>query len=282
VPRRYHRSTDQRIDGANVKQQIVSRYDRAKVLFECDVPDEHSGMAMRYALEKASQSGAYLRGANLSGADLSGADLSDANLSGADLRYADLSGAYLRGADLRYADLRYADLSGADLSDADLRGAYLRGANLSGADLSDADLRYADLSDANLSGAYLRGANLSGADLSDANLRGAKNADYSIAMTRILPEGDLIGWKKCQGDVIVKLRIPADARRSHAFGRKCRAEFADVLEVIGAEVGIGLHDNETHYVAGQRVTPHAWEEDWMQECAAGIHFYITRIEAENH
>jgi hypothetical protein len=235
-----------------VKQQIVSRYDRAKVLFKCDVPDEHSGTAPRYALEKASQSGAVLRDANLRGANLNGANLRGANLLDADLRDAvlldaDLRDANLRGANLRYADLRYADL---------------RDANLRGANLLDADLRYAVLLDADLSG--------------------AKNADYVIAMTRILPEGDLIGWKKCKYGVIVKLRIPADARRSHAFGRKCRADFADVLEVIGAEVGIGLHDNETTYVAGQRVTPHAWEEDWMQECAAGIHFYITRIEAENH
>ncbi len=33
-------------------------------------------------------------------------------------------------------------------------------------------------------------ANLRGADLS-----GAKGADLAIAVTRILPEGDLIGWK---------------------------------------------------------------------------------------
>jgi len=53
-----------------MKQQIKNRYTNA-VLFECDVPESHSGMAMRYALEKATQSGANLRDADLSGADLS-------------------------------------------------------------------------------------------------------------------------------------------------------------------------------------------------------------------
>ena len=161
-----------------------------------------------------------------------------------------------------------------------LRGAYLQGADLQGADLQGAYLRGADLQGAYLRGADLRGADLRGADLRGAYLRGAVDADLAIAMTRILPEGDLIGWKKCSGQVIVKLRIPADARRSHAFGRKCRAEFADVLEVIGAEVGVSSHDGKTQYVAGQRVVPDAFDPEWTNECASGVHFFITRAEAE--
>ena len=92
--------------------KIVSRWNSAKVLFECEVTDSDasSGLATRVALEQA----------NLSGASLSGANLSDANLSGANLSGADLSDAYL---------------SGANLSGAYLRGAYLRGANLSDANL---------------------------------------------------------------------------------------------------------------------------------------------------
>ena len=153
--------------------------------------------------------------------------------------------------------------------------AVLQGANLSLADLSGADLSRADLSGAYLSGAYLSGVNLSGADLS-----GAKGAEFVIARTRILPEGALIGWKKCRNGVIVRLRIPEEARRSHAFGRKCRAEYADVLEVIGAEVGISCHDRKTEYRAGERVICDKWSDDWQEECAGGIHFFITREEAE--
>jgi uncharacterized protein YjbI with pentapeptide repeats len=92
---------------------------------------------------------------------------------------------------------------------ADLRSANLRSANLSGADLSGANL-----SGANLSGANLSGANLSGANLSGANLSGAKNIpDYVRAVTSILPDGPIIGWKKCNGGVIVKMQIPAKAKR---------------------------------------------------------------------
>ncbi len=212
----------------------------------------------RMAVELAVKSGAYLFRANLSGANLSGAHLSGAHLSGA-------------------------DLSGANLSGANLSGAHLSGADLSGANLSGANLSGADLSGAHLSGAHLSGANLSGADLSGADLSGAKNADLVIARTRILPDGDLIGWKKCNDNVIVKLKIPAEARRSHAFGRKCRAEFVDVLEVIGGKKGITTnHGPKTEYMVGQRVTADSWDKSYQNECSNGIHFFITRIEAENY
>ena len=118
------------------------------------------------------------------------------------------------------------------------------------------------------------------ANLRGANLCGAKNADLAIAATRILPDGDLIGWKKCANGVIVKLRIPAAAKRSHAFGRKCRAEFVEVLEIIGAKEAHSYHDNgKTAYRVGETVRPDSWDDDWMNECSHGIHFFITEAEA---
>ena len=155
---------------------------------------------------------------------------------------------------------------------ANLAGAYLTGANLTGANLMDA----------NLAGAYLGGADLGGAYLAVADLMDAKNAELAIARTRILPEGTLIGWKKLERGVIAKLEIPAEARRSHAFGRKCRAEFVKCLEVIGAEFGVSMHDETTQYRAGEIIKPHLFDENWQEECAGGIHFYITREEAEAH
>jgi len=280
-----------------MKVEIKHRYTNS-VLFSCDVPDDVvSGLHMRNALEKATASGANLSGADLSRtdlsradlsrADLSRSDLSGANLYGANLSRADLSRANLSGANLYGADLSGANLSRADLSGANLYGADLSGANLSRADLSRADLSRADLSRTDLSGANLSGANLSGADLSradlyDANLSRAINADYVIAQTRILPEGDLIGWKKCNGGVIVKLRIPEAAKRSHAFGRKCRAEYVDVIEIIGGDKAISQHDGKTEYIVGARVVPDSFSDDWQSECSNGIHFFITKIEAENY
>jgi hypothetical protein len=174
----------------------------------------------------------------------------------ANLSFADLSSANLRYADLHSANLRYADLSSADLSSADL---------------SSANLRYADL----------RYADLRYADLHSANLRYAKNSELAVAMTRIVPEGDLIGWKKCRNGVLVQLLIPLAARRSHAFGRICRAEAAVVMaiEPKGAKAE-SKHAMGFFYEQGAVIRPDKWEEDWTVECGGGIHFFITKAEAQ--
>ena len=168
-----------------------------------------------------------------------------ARVSGVDLYGADLRMANLSDVDLYGADLRMANLSGANLYGADLRRANLSGANLYGADLYGADLRMANLS----------GADLYGADLRRANLSGAKSIpSITNAQASILPEsGQFQGWKKCRKGVLVRVMIGKNAKRSNATGRKCRAEYVKVLEVIGAEVGISQRDNKTEYRAGKIV-----------------------------
>jgi hypothetical protein len=226
--------------------------------------------------------------ANLHGADLRGANLSRANLQGVnlhdtDLRWADLSRANLKQANLYATNLGDAKLEGANLHGADLYSANLHGANLYKADLSRADLRWANLSWADLRQADLHKANLHQTNFREADLHGAKNIpDSVLAQTIITPDGAIIGWKKCRGEIIVKLSIPADARRSNATGRKCRAEFADVLEVIGADEAVSKYDKTLVYKRGDRMEADTWEEDRFMECAGGIHFFLTRQEAEEY
>ncbi len=215
---------------------------------------------------------ADLRGAYLQGAYLQYANLSGANLSGAYLRYANLSGANLSG-----AYLRYADLSGANLQDVDLRNADLSSANLSGANLQDADLRGVNLQNAYLQNAYLQ----------DADLRGAENIpDYVVAVTNILPDGEIVLLKKLEGDRIAKLLVPAEAKRSNATGRKCRVEFAKVLEIWDrdeqVEEGKSQYDDGFIYRVGEIVKPDKWDDDRWNECSHGIHGFLTRYEAENY
>ena len=225
-------------------------------------------------------------------ANLREVDLSRANLSGAYLR-----GAYLRGAYLRGADLSGTDLLRADLYDANLRGADLCEANLSRANLSEAYLLNADLSEADLRGADLRGTDLRGANLHNADLRGANlhNADLSGAnnvpyIPMVCPEeGSFIGWKKAEGNknkVIVKLHIPSDAKRSSATTRKCRCSKAEVIAIYNLDGTVAeettchsSYDNSFIYEVGKTVEVTYFSEDRWRECAAGIHFFISRQEA---
>lgn len=163
---------------------------------------------------------------------------------------------------------------------------------LCGADLRGADLRDADLCGADLSHIDLRDVNLSGAKLSYADLSGANHVKLSIAQTSILPdEGDIIGWKKAYvGDimpVIVKLLIPADAQRSNATGRKCRASKARVLDLQDKQgnslppdtTAYSEYDTDFTYAKGETVHVEDFDTNRWNECATGIHFFITRAEA---
>jgi len=148
------------------------------------------------------------------------------------------------------------------------------------ANLSRADLSGADLSGANLSGANLSGADLSGADLSGANLSGAPAV--ALARLRICPsEGAFVGWKKLSGGHIAKLVIPHDAERMNSIGsRKCRASKAFVHEIFGAESGTDRHSGTITYRAGCEVIPDKFDPDIRVECSHGIHFFLSREEAE--
>ena len=200
---------------------------------------------------------------------------------------ADLRNADLRSTDLLNAVLRGANLSGANLFNADLRGADFHGANLLNANLSGANLFNANLRDADLHNADLHNADLSGANLRGADLRSAKNVPY---IPMVCPEeGDFIGWKKAEGNkdkVIVKLRIPSDAKRSSATTRKCRCSKAEVIAIYnldGTEEGETTchsdYDNSFIYEVGKTVEVTNFSEDRWSECAKGIHFFINRQEA---
>ena len=163
---------------------------------------------------------------------------------------------------------------------------------LLGAYLRDADLRDADLRGADLRGADLFRADLRGADLTDADLRGAELSELTVAQTSILPdEGDIIGWKKALAldgaPIIVKLLIPSDAKRSNSTGRKCRANKARILDLQDRQgnslppdtTAYSSFDPDFTYKKGETVHVEDFDTNRWNECAPGIHFFITRIEA---
>lgn len=198
---------------------------------------------------------------------------------------ANLSNADLFGANLRGANLSNANLRNANLRDADLRGADLFGANLFGANLSDADLPGADLSGADLRGADLSGANLRGADLFGASMDQMIWDIHTVFYPLQCPDsGSYIGYKKASG-LVVELEIPADARRSSATSRKCRASKAKVLSITdingnpaGGQVKSNYDPNFV-YAIGETVEVTDFDDNRWNECSTGIHHFITRAEA---
>ena len=176
------------------------------------------------------------------------------------------------------ADLSWADLYGADLSGANLSMANLRGADLCGAYLCGAYLRKADLSMANLSEANLYGANFCGADFYES-----KGVNYPMTCPE---KGSFIGFKRVRNNLIVELEITEDALRSSAAGRKCRCSKAKVLSITnidGTESNTNsarsIWDPDFVYTVGETIEVPNFDTNRWNECAPGIHFFMTRQEA---
>ena len=135
-------------------------------------------------------------------------------------------------------------------------------------------------------GADLSGANLSGANLRSADLLNVRYDECTGFFALVCPEeGSFIGYKKANGH-IVKLRITEDALRSSATSRKCRCSKAEVLSITtldGEDDGLtsipSNYDSNFIYRVGTTVEVEDFETDRWDECAAGIHFFITRQEA---
>ena len=92
-------------------------------------------------------------------------------------------------------------------------------------------------------------------------------------------------YKKCEAGVIVVARIPDDAEVRGTPDGKCRANKAEILEVIGnfhgEPVGISKHDGTTWYYAGDFVEVEDFDMS-NDECSTGFHFFCNRRAAENY
>ena len=239
------------------------------------------------------------------------ANLDDADISNTDLRFTNLKYASLNDVNFYKSDLRGANLCQTLLQHTNLSYADFREATLNDADIFNSNLSYADFGNASLVGAYLprsnltradfQGANLGWADLHScvfcdtdlrdcnfmyANLRGSEYVPY--IPFQCPSDGAFVGWKKVN-NVLIKLEIPADAKRSSATTNKCRCDKAKVLgfyDLNSTELNIDKIINHSYntceYIKGEMVYPDSFDEDRWNECSHGIHFFINKQDAINY
>lgn len=240
-------------------------------------------------------------------ANLDGADISNTNLRFANLKHASLNDVNFYKSNLRWtnfcnASLQHTNLSYTDFRDATLNDANIFNSNLTHADFGDASLVSAYLAHSNLTKADFQGANLGWVDLRDcvfcdtdlrdcsvnyANFVGSKYVPY--IPLQCPSDGAFVGWKKVN-NVLIKLEIPADAKRSSATTNKCRC---DKAKVLGFYDSLGVNEldmtelvndeyEECKYVKGEMVYPDSFDEDRWKECSHGIHFFINKQDAINY
>lgn len=138
---------------------------------------------------------------------------------------------------------------------------------------------------------------------------------YSNLHSIVPKEGSFIGYKKVRDidreDVIVKLLIPEDAKRSSGSTRKCRASKVKVLDMyymddknkkckeaynafyrICEDCGNDCMKCEltetqifklgTMYKIGEIIEANGFDENRWNVCTQGIHFFLTEEEAINY
>ena len=161
-----------------------------------------------------------------------------------------------------------------------MRDADLSYANLHNANLCSTNLHNANLHDTNLYNAYIYNTNLY-----NANLFNAKTIPYiPLACPS---DGAFTAWKKIE-NYLVKLEIPASAKRCSATTQKCRASKAKVLGIYtldGKKTGLKHILNTSQvkldYIVGKTIYPDYYDEDRWNECSHGIHFFINKQDAIN-
>ena len=127
----------------------------------------------------------------------------------------------------------------------------------------------------------------SNADLSNADLRYADLKKFKHLIWIIPEEGSFIAWKKLENNCIAKLEIPAKSPRTCNFiNRKCRAKFVKTLKIWDDnkneinEAYNGTHDKKILYKVGRLIKADKWDNNLAIDCSHGIHFFITKKEAE--
>lgn len=145
------------------------------------------------------------------------------------------------------------------------------------------------------------------------NLIGANKFEHRYACPRY---GGFVAYKKVRscnscsflGHVVATLWIPEDAKRSSAFGNKCRADKAVVTKLERLELVddgykgetyakgpfnfklvdisnssnykcLSVFDEATEYKVGETVMPDSFDDRWYMECSNGIHFFYLKEDA---
>ena len=199
----------------------------------------------------------------------------------------DMTGWDMSNVDVSLSSFQGSVLNGVDFSNSIVEGALfdgcpMRGVNFKKASIKESCFRSCDLRDANIEGADLYAAVLELADM-----EGIKTDENTKWFRLYCPEkGAFLAYKKCFGDRLVQLLVPADAKRSSATRNSIRVSKAKVLTIKSFDYkdrfdeAWSLVDENFVYRVGRWVEVKDYNEDRWFDSTTGIHVWLTRQEAK--
>lgn len=250
----------------------------------------------------ANFTGAKLEGTSFICVDMTDAILDDVKMSNGSVNHSNLTGVQAKRCDFinccmwdccfKEAKLNAScflasqlcdgNFRGADLSNCDLRWTDIDYANFENANLSNVDLRWTENSYwARFEGANMEDIDIRGSAIDDKAVEGAKNLFIPIVCPE---EGSFIAWMKCRDDKIVKIQVPENALRTGGTRYSCRASEVLVLAIFDGDTtcdeAVSIEDENLIFRQGELVKDSEEFDPSLLHNGAGIHFFITRAEAE--
>lgn len=199
----------------------------------------------------------------------------------------DMTGWDMSNLDVSLSSFKGSTLDGVNFENSNLENALFDGCSMRGANFKNSSMKRACFRGCDMSHANIEGADLFFAVLELANLEGIQSNDETKWFRLYCPEeGAFLGYKKCIGDRLVQLLIPADAKRTSATYRTCRCNKAKVLTIKSFDYkenfteAWSMVDENFVYRVGEWVEVKDFNEDRWFDSTTGIHFWLTREEAK--
>lgn len=239
----------------------------------------------------------FLRYVSFKGCTFDGVDFISWNGHGVRFEDCTFKNCSIQDSNFTFVSMRNCELAGLEIMNSNVRGWGLLGckvqsfkaefSNLAVFHFRDCTIECTSFYGINFALSRFNNVHLNSVDFTETNLKDCEftdvtSVDVKLPEFQIPQDCDLIGWKSTDGGVL-KILVPADAKRTASVvGRKCRAERVKVIG--GARDGwdyISRWDGTTVYRNGETVVSDSYDPDPLVECTHGIHFFLTREEAEN-
>lgn len=199
----------------------------------------------------------------------------------------DLTGWDLSNVDVFKSSFQNTVLDEVNFENSRVEGALFDGCSMRGANLKNANMRMGAFRSCDLRDANIEGADLYAAVLELAKLDGIKSNEDTKWFRLYCPEtGPFLAYKKCLGDRLVQLLVPADAKRTSSTMSCCRVSKAKVLTIKSFDYkerydeAWSMVDENFFYRVGEWVEVKNFNEDRWFDSTTGIHIWLTREEAK--
>lgn len=244
-----------------------------------------------------------LRGVQFNNVDFSRTELHNVRLVGASFYKCNLKGTAFRQSDLTSSRFQFCLLDSTTFWYTEMKRVSMLECTATNTKNTRLRARYTGETlffACNLSRAYFYGNHLTNPNFCDSPMNDATlSANEFINPKHLIPlvcpsHGSFTAFKKVYtkngSPIIAKLTIPARAERSSSTGRKCRASEAKVMGFYDLEgkrlskeevpYACSIYARKFRYYVGKTVYPkNSFDDDRWEECASGIHFFVTFQEA---